>query len=41
LVGRNIADVAWAVDEAARLAVKAGKLVIDEISLYQALKRLS
>ena len=41
LIGKSMADVAWTVDEAARLAVKAGKPVIDEISLYQALKRLS
>jgi cell division protease FtsH len=41
LVGRNMGDVAWTVDEAARLAVKAGKSMIDEITLHQALKRLS
>jgi hypothetical protein len=41
LVGRNLADVAWTVDEAARIAVKAGKSMIDEIALHQALKRLT
>jgi cell division protease FtsH len=41
LVGRNLADVAWIVDEAARLAVKAGKSMIDEIALHQAVRRLT
>lgn len=40
LVGRSMADVGWTVDDAARIAVKTGKSVIDEISLFQALKRL-
>lgn len=41
LAGRNMADVAWAVDEAARLAVKTGKSAIDDICLFEALKRLA
>jgi cell division protease FtsH len=41
LVGRSMADVAWTVDDAARIAVRAGKSMIDEISLFQALKRVS
>jgi hypothetical protein len=41
LVGRNMADVAWIVDDAARIAVKSVRPVIDDLCLRGALNRLS
>lgn len=40
LAGRPMSDVAWTVNEAARLAARAKKDAIDEIDLFSALKRL-
>jgi cell division protease FtsH len=40
LAGRPMSDVAWTVNEAARLAARAKKNAIDEIDLFSALKRL-
>lgn len=40
LVGHNMADVAWVVDDSARRAVMSGKDAIDDICLFEALKRL-
>jgi ATP-dependent Zn protease len=40
LAGRPMSDVAWVVNEAARLAARAKKDAIDEIDLFTALKRL-
>lgn len=39
LAGRPMSDVAWVVNEAARLAVRASKDAIDDISLYGAIAR--
>ncbi len=41
LAGRPASDVAWLVEEAARLAVRAGKDAIDEISLAATVRSLS
>jgi hypothetical protein len=40
LAGRPMSDVAWAVNEAARLAVKSGKNQLDDISLFGAIAKL-
>ena len=40
LAGRPMSDVAWVVNEAARLAVKSSKDAIDDICLFGALSRL-
>jgi cell division protease FtsH len=40
LAGRPMSDVAWVVNEAARLTARAKKDAIDEIDLFTALKRL-
>jgi cell division protease FtsH len=40
LAGRPMSDVAWTVNEAARLAARAKKDAIDEIDLFSAFKRL-
>jgi ATP-dependent 26S proteasome regulatory subunit len=40
LTGRPMSDLAWIVNEAARLAARAKKDAIDEIDLFSALKRL-
>jgi hypothetical protein len=40
LAGRPMSDVAWTVNEAARLAARAKKDAIDEIDLFSAVKRL-
>lgn len=40
LAGRPLSDVAWAVNEAARLAVKSGKNKVDDISLFTAISKL-
>jgi hypothetical protein len=39
LAGRPMSDVAWTVNEAARLAARGKKSAIDEIDLFSALKR--
>ncbi len=41
LAGRPASDLAWVVEEAARLAVRSGKNAIDEICLASALRNLS
>ena len=41
LAGRPLSDVAWAVNEAARLAVQGGKDKVDDISLFAAIGKLS
>jgi ATP-dependent 26S proteasome regulatory subunit len=41
LAGRPMSDIAWVVNEAARLAARAKKDAIDEIDLFSALKRLN
>jgi ATPase family protein associated with various cellular activities (AAA) len=41
LAGRPASDLAWVVEEAARLAVRSGKHAIDEICLARALRNLS
>jgi hypothetical protein len=40
LAGRPMSDVAWAINEAARLAVKSGKDKVDDISLFGAIAKL-
>lgn len=40
LIGRPASDIDWTVNEAARLAVRAGKDAIDDICLFNALGRL-
>jgi ATP-dependent Zn protease len=40
LAGRPLSDVAWVVNEGARLAARGKKDAIDEIDLFSALKRL-
>ncbi len=40
LAGRPISDIAWAVNEAARTAVKANKEAIDDLCLFGAISRL-
>ena len=40
LVGRPMSDIAWIVNEAARLAARGKKDAIDEVDLHSALKRL-
>lgn len=40
LAGRPMSDAAWAVNEAARLAVKSGKDAIDDICLFGAVAKL-
>jgi cell division protease FtsH len=40
LAGRPMSDVAWAVNEAARLAVKSSKDAIDDICLFGAISKL-
>jgi cell division protease FtsH len=40
LAGRPISDVAWVVNEAARIAARAGKEAIDDLDLFAALKNL-
>jgi hypothetical protein len=40
LAGRPASDLAWIVEEAARLAVRSGKDAIDEIRLASALRNL-
>lgn len=40
LAGRPMSDVAWAVNEAARLAVKSSKEAIDDICLFGAISKL-
>lgn len=40
LAGRPMSDVAWAVNEAARLAVKSSKEAIDDICLFGAVSKL-
>jgi hypothetical protein len=40
LANRPMSDIAWTVNEAARLAARAKKAAIDEIDLFSALKRL-
>ena len=41
LAGRPLSDVAWAVNEAARLAVKGSKDKVDDISLFAAIAKLN
>ena len=41
LAGRPLSDIAWVVNEAARLAARAKKDAIDEIDLFSALKILN
>jgi cell division protease FtsH len=41
LSGRAMSDVAWVVNEAARLAVKSAKDAIDDICLFSAISRLA
>jgi hypothetical protein len=41
IAGRPASDVVWVVEEAARLAVRSGKEVIDEICLASAVRNLS
>jgi cell division protease FtsH len=41
LAGRPASDLAWVVEEAARLAVRSGKTAIDEICLASAVRNLS
>jgi hypothetical protein len=40
LAGRPMSDIAWTINEAARLAARGKKDAIDEIDLYSAVKRL-
>jgi ATP-dependent 26S proteasome regulatory subunit len=40
VAGRPLSDVAWTVNEAARLAARANKAAIDELDLFSAVKRL-
>ena len=40
LSGRPMSDIAWAVNESARIAVKSQKDAIDDICLFQAISRL-
>jgi cell division protease FtsH len=40
LAGRPMSDIAWTINEAARLAARGKKDAIDEIDLFSALKRL-
>lgn len=41
LTHRPLSDVAWVVNESARIAVKAGKKEIDDICLFQAISKLT